>query len=111
MSYPKPAFTIEDDLSGVSPVQTIVKMFEFTNKEGRLSIPEWPYDDKDYNEPDMYYFCKMNWDKEDLKSVIKDFRKLEEHIKTIKDEDPLQSIIRETVTWCRFQICSWRSRI
>lgn len=95
MNYPKPAFMIEDELSSLSPVQTMVKMFEYTDKEGYLSIPEWPYDDKDYDEPDMYYLCKMNWSQEDLKNVIEDFQKLEERIKTIKDEDPLQSIIRE----------------
>ena len=95
MNYPKPAFMIEGELSSLSPVQTMVKMFEYTDKEGYLSIPEWPYDDKDYDEPDMYYLCKMNWSQEDLKNVIEDFQKLEERIKTIKDEDPLQSIIRE----------------
>ena len=95
MNYPKPAFMIEDELPSLSPVQTMVKMFEHTDKEGYLSIPEWPYDDKDYDEPDMYYLCKMNWSQEDLKNVIEDFRKLEERIKAIKDEDPLQSIIRE----------------
>ena len=102
MNYPKPAFMIEDELSSLSPVQTMVKMFEYTDKEGYLSIPEWPYDDKDYDEPDMYYLCKMNWSQEDLKNVIEDFQKLEERIKTIKDEDPLQSIIRknrESLFW------------
>ena len=97
MSYPKPAFMIEDELSGVSPVQIMVKMFEYTDKKGYLSIPEWPYDDKDPEEPDLYYLCKMNWNSGDLNNVIEDFRKLEESLKTIKDEDLVQSIIRENV--------------
>ena len=95
MNYPKPAFTIHDELSSLTPEQIIAKMFESTDKDGYLNIPEWPYDDKDYDEPDMYYLCKMNWSQEDLEEVIEDFRKLEERIKAIKDEDPLQSIIRE----------------
>ena len=95
MSYPKPAFMIEDELSGVSPVQIMVKMFEHTDKKGYLSIPEWPYDNKNPEEPDLYYLCKMNWSSEDLNNVIEDFRKLEERLKTIKNEEPLQNIIRE----------------
>ena len=95
MNYPNPAFTIHDELSNLTPEQIIVKMFESTDKDGHLCIPEWPYDDKDYDEPDMYYLCSMNWDKEDLKNVTENFQKLEQRLKTIKDEDPLQSIIRE----------------
>ena len=95
MSYPKPAFMIEDELSGFSPEQIMVKMFEYTDKEGYLSIPEWPYDNTSPEEQDIYYLCKMNWNSEDLNNVIDDFRKLEERLKTIKEEEPLQSIVRE----------------
>ena len=95
MNYPKLAFTNEDRLINLSPRQIIEKMFESTDEEGILSIPEWPYDNKDPNEPNLFYVCKMKWNKEKRECVIENFRKLNQRMKTIKEEEPLQRIIKE----------------
>ncbi|MBR3362057.1 MAG: toprim domain-containing protein [Lachnospiraceae bacterium] len=95
MVYAVPAFTIHDNLSTLIPEQIIVQMFEYTHRDGSLCIPEWPYDNKDYDEPDMYYLCKMNWDKEDYPNVISDFRTLKKRLRNILDDRPLPRIIKD----------------
>ena len=95
MNEIKLAFTNDDNHSSLTPEEIIRLMFEHTDESGRLFIPEWPYDNKDYDEPDMYYTCRMNWNEEDCEEIIREYQTLAERLKAITDEEPLKRIIEE----------------
>ena len=95
MNEIKLAFTNDDNHISLTPEEIIRLMFEHTDESGRLFIPEWPYDNKDYDEPDMFYACRMNWNKEDCEEIIRKYQTLAERLKAITDEEPLKRIIEE----------------
>ena len=95
MNEIKLAFTNDDSRSSLVPEEIIRLMFEHTDEDGRLFIPEWPYDDKDYDEPEMYYAVRMNWNKEDCDKIIREYQTLAERLRVITDEEPLKRIIEE----------------
>ncbi len=83
MNYSKLAFNTNDAAYFyLTPVGCINAMFEHTDTDGSLYIPEWPYDDNDESD-EKYYALKMNWNKEDRKKVISDFENLISAIKII----------------------------
>ena len=55
----------------LTPVETIVSMFEHTDTDGILCIPSWPYDDD--AEQGMLYQCRMNWNEADRDAVLRLF--------------------------------------
>ena len=82
MNYSKLAFNTNDAAYFyLTPVGCINAMFEHTDADGSLYIPEGPYDDDSENE--RFYALKMNWNKEDRKKVISDFENLVSAIKII----------------------------
>ena len=95
MNKIKLAFTYDDNHSSLTPEEIICLMFEHTDEGGMLFFPEWPYDDKDYDEPEMYYACKMNWNEEDREKIIREYQTLAERLRVITDEEPLKRIIEE----------------
>ena len=57
------------DSQNVTPAQTISEMFEYTDENGGLYIPSWPYDGV-YEV--RFYKCIMNWDKADRDALIEE---------------------------------------
>ena len=55
----------------LTPVETIISMFDHTDADGILCIPAWPYDDD--AELGMLYQCRMNWNKADLENVLRQY--------------------------------------
>ncbi len=55
----------------LTPVETIVSMFEHTDADGILCIPAWPYDDD--AEQGMLYQCRMNWNEADRDAALRHF--------------------------------------
>ena len=53
----------------MTPTQTINEMFEYTDENGTLYIPAWPYDGV-YDE--KVYRCVMDWDQSDRDALVKE---------------------------------------
>ena len=103
-----PAFTAND--VNITPVQTVEIMFNNTDEEGWLCIPAWTYDTDVYDENKkdkaLYYNCKMHWNEEDMKTVIRDYQLLEQSLMEITDEKPLKQIIIKNHNIAPFSILS-----
>ena len=65
----------------LTPVETIVSMFEHTDADGILCIPAWPYDDD--AEQGMLYQCRMNWNEEDRDAALRIFESCYETMREI----------------------------
>lgn len=65
----------------LTPVETIVSMFEHTDADGILCIPAWPYDDD--AEQGMLYQCRMNWNEEDRDAALRLFESCYETMREI----------------------------
>ena len=68
----------------LTPVETIVSMFEHTDTDGILCIPAWPYDDDE--EQGMLYQCRMNWNKADLENVLRQYESCYDTMKKIAEK-------------------------
>ena len=68
----------------LTPVETIVSMFEHTDTDGILCIPAWPYDDD--AEQGMLYQCRMNWNEEDRDAALRLFESCYETMKKIAEK-------------------------
>ena len=68
----------------LTPVETIVSMFEHTDADGILCIPAWPYDDD--AEQGMLYQCRMNWNKADLENVLRQYENCCDTMKKIAEK-------------------------
>ena len=68
----------------LTPVETIVSMFEHTDTDGILCIPSWPYDDD--AEQGMLYQCRMNWNKADLENVLRQYENCCDTMKKIAEK-------------------------
>lgn len=58
-----------------SAIRTIQEMFDKTDKNGELLIPEWPADCEE-TPTGRYFQCKMDWNQKGLEQVISDFEEL-----------------------------------
>lgn len=58
-----------------TPVDSIISMFEHTDENGTLYIPEWPYDGQ-CNNNEHFYQCTMNWSKSDVKNIVSEYKTL-----------------------------------
>ena len=65
----------------LTPVETIVSMFEHTDADGILCIPAWPYDDD--AEQGMLYKCRMRWTEADRDAVLRLFESCYETMREI----------------------------
>lgn len=68
----------------LTPVETIVSMFEHTDTDGILCIPAWPYDDD--AEQGMLYQCRMNWNEADRDAALRLFESCYETMKKIAEK-------------------------
>ena len=68
----------------LTPVETIIRMFEHTDTDGILCIPAWPYDDD--TELGMLYQCRMNWNKADLENVLRQYESCHDTMKKIAEK-------------------------
>ena len=61
-----------DDGRLLTPADAIMSMFEHTDENGTLYIPEWPYDQ--YSDgKERFYQCAMNWSESDAKNVVAEY--------------------------------------
>lgn len=65
-------YTKSDEAPGLTPAESIISMFEHTDENGVLYIPEWPLPLDDASEDkEFFYKCKMHWNAADLQNVLK----------------------------------------
>lgn len=62
-------YTNPDETLALTPAESIISMFEHTDKDGTLYIPEWPYDNSS-DEKTRFYKCTMSWNKGDLDEAL-----------------------------------------
>ena len=68
-------YTNPDEVLTLTPEESIISMFEHTDSNGILFIPEWPYD-SNCNNKQRVYQCTMNWHKTDAENVASKFKSL-----------------------------------
>lgn len=75
-------YTKPDDTPVLTPAESITSMFEHTDENGVLYIPEWPLplDDVPENK-ELFYKCKMHWNAADLQDAL---RRCESEYHTLK---------------------------
>lgn len=74
-----------------SAIRTIQGMYDKTDENGTLFLPEWSTD-PDVPDTGRFYKCRMKWDERDLERVIRDFQELYTSLLELGEE------IRETKT-------------
>ncbi|MBR3242796.1 MAG: hypothetical protein IKF90_08880 [Parasporobacterium sp.] len=74
---------LKDDSIIRFPMEDILDMFAHTDENGFLRIPEWPYDNKDPEEPEYVYVYKMNWNWEDCDRMVSTYLELEDRLQSI----------------------------
>ena len=74
-----------------SAIRTIQGMYDKTDENGTLFLPEWPTD-PDIPDPGRFYKCQMTWDELDLERTIQDFQELYTSLLELGEE------IRDTKT-------------
>ena len=74
-----------------SAIRTIQGMYDKTDENGTLFLPEWPTD-PDVPDPGRFYKCQMTWDELDLERTIQDFQELYTSLLELGEE------IRDTKT-------------
>ena len=62
-------YTNPNESLTLTPAESIISMFEHTDDNGTLYIPEWPYDNN-YDEKERFYKCTMNWNEVDLDDAL-----------------------------------------
>ena len=68
----KPAYSIADkDYNRLSPADVITLMYERTDKEGIMIVPDHPYETKKGSEGSVWLRCLMEWTKKDRDEVLK----------------------------------------
>ena len=66
-------YTNPDEVLTLTPSESIISMFEHTDENGTLYIPEWPYDGNcDHTE--HFYQCAMNWSENAAENVVSEYR-------------------------------------
>ncbi len=97
MNKTKNAFSIDENsaYTNLTPSQCISAMFEHTDSDGNLYLPEWPYDNND-GEQTHYYTCKMNWNKSDCDKAVTDYESLYKVLAELAEKhDSLKSSLDE----------------
>ena len=73
----KPAYSIADkDYNRLSPDDVITLMYERTDKEGIMIVPDHPYETKKGSEGSVWLRCVMEWTKKDRDEVIEECKNL-----------------------------------
>lgn len=70
----------------LTPVETIVSMFEHTDTNGLLYIPAWPSYDPDADDKTGFFKCRMNWNKADLENVLRQYESCHDTMKKIAEK-------------------------
>lgn len=65
-------YTNPDESLSLTPAESIISMFEYTDDNGTLYIPEWPYDDFGDGKR-RFYKCTMNWNEVDLDGALRNY--------------------------------------
>lgn len=97
MNKSKNSFRIDDNFAyiNLTPSLCISAMFEHTDSDGNLYLPEWP-NDSDDNEQNRYYACEMDWNKADSEKIVTDYENLYEVLAELgKEYDRLKSSLDE----------------
>ena len=68
----------------LTPEESIISMFEHTDTDGVLYIPEWPYDNAS-DEQESFFKCRMDWNKTDLENVLRQYESCFETMKKIAE--------------------------
>lgn len=90
-------YTTPDHHLDISAPDAIINMFEHTDENGILYIPEWPYDNN-YDEKERFYKCTMNWNEADLDVALDYYKSLYDNLKKIAENwDAICSSSAETV--------------
>ena len=91
-------YTKPDETLTLTPAESIISMFDHTDKSGVLYIPEWPYDDNSDNK-ERFYKCKMNWNEVDLddalwyyESYFNTIKKISKKYDTIRSSADVESL-------------------
>ena len=64
-------YTKPDEAPVLTPAESIIRMFEHTDENGVLYIPEWPVPlDDSAEDKELFYKCKMHWNAADLQDVL-----------------------------------------
>lgn len=64
-------YTKSDEAPVLTPAESIISMFEHTDENGVLYIPEWPAPlDDSAEDKALFYKCKMHWNAADLQDVL-----------------------------------------
>ena len=80
----------------LDPIACIDAMFEHTDSEGRLLVPDWLLnDDDDGEETTNWLECEMTWDDEDRKNVIAGYERLFASLKAIAAVSDRIGVTRE----------------
>ena len=67
-------FSVCQKMREISPAAYIAWMFDRTESDGTLVVPDWPEDGS--RKPDSFYFCEMQWTEADRDRVIADVEAL-----------------------------------
>ncbi len=90
-------YTNPDHPLNISASDAIINMFEHTDENGILYIPEWPYDNID-NDKERFYKCVMDWNFVDLDDALYYYESLYDNLKKIAENwDVICSSSAETV--------------
>ena len=66
-------YTNPDEVLTLTPSESIISMFEHTDENGTLYIPEWLYDGNCDN-TEHFYQCAMNWSENAAENVVSEYR-------------------------------------
>lgn len=70
----------------LTPVETIVSMFEHTDTDGLLYIPAWPSYDPDADDKTGFFKCRMNWNEADRDAALRLFESCYDTMKKIAEK-------------------------
>lgn len=82
-------YTNSEDGRVLPPSDAIICMFEHTDENGSLYIPEWPqwpHYGKPSADKERFYCCAMNWDAMDLKNALQSYESLYAGLKQIAEK-------------------------
>lgn len=79
----------------LTPVETIVSMYEHTDTNGLLYIPAWPSYDPDADDKTGFFKCRMNWNEADRDAALRHFESCYE---TMREIAPQYDSIRTSGT-------------
>lgn len=78
-------YTTPDKALDISAPDAIISMFDHTDDNGILYIPEWPYDNN-RDDKERFYRCLMNWNDVDLDDALYHYESLYNELKEIAEK-------------------------